>query len=423
MRFSPSILALAVPAVYAAPLRFTKRAAAAIDITVLQFADVLEQLESQFYSAGLQKFSDSDFTAAGFSSSILATQQLTSIQSDEATHATVIEAALTAVGASPISGCTFNFDSALTDVTTMAATARVVENLGVAAYLGAASLLQDPQLLEAAGSILTVEARHQTVLNILSGSGTAIPSAFDLAMTPSEVLAIASPFISGCTIGLPANPTLTVTNTGSIGQGTSLTFQSTAINSSFDPSSLSCQMMIGNNPIAISLPYTQCVVPSSVNGPVAIYVTTDNNPLQNNVVNRAGANNVLAGPTMAFIDAQPEMLGQIVRSTGASAAASSTTTISPDAAQSIIASGTASASAAVATGTDSGSSSNSTTAATGTGSGSSSNSTSSSATSNSASSNSVNSASDPSAPFRDEFTGLSPKGDINVTGWSNIPSN
>lgn len=403
MRFTSSILALAVPAAYAAPLRFTKRAAAAIDITVLQFADVLEQLESQFYAAGIQKFSDSDFTAAGFTASTIATQQLTNIQSDEATHASVLEAALTAAGASPISSCTFNFDSALTDVSTMAATARVVENLGVAAYLGAASLLKDPQLLEAAGSILTVEARHQTILNILSGSGTAIPAAFDLAMTPSEVLAIASPFISGCDLGLPANPTLTVTNTGSIGQGTSLTFQSTAINSSVDPSSLSCQMMIGNNPIAISLPYTQCVVPSTVNGPVAIYVTTDNDPLQNNVVNRAGANNVLAGPTMAFIDAQPESLGQMVRSAGSNSAAasSSTTTISPDAAQSIIASGTASA--AAATGTASSSSSIS--------------------TSNSASSNSVNNASDPSAPFRDEFTGLSPKGDISVIGWSNIPTN
>lgn len=85
----------------------------------------------------------------------------------------------------------------------MLATARVVENLGVMAYLGAASLLTDPQLLEIAGSILTTEARHQTMLNVLSGSGTAIPSPFDLALTPSEVLAVASPFISGCDLGVP----------------------------------------------------------------------------------------------------------------------------------------------------------------------------------------------------------------------------
>lgn len=84
----------------------------------------------------------------------------------------------------------------------MAATARVVEDLGVAAYLGAAHLVSDPVLLTAAATILTVEARHQTVLNILSGN-KAIPQAFDIAFTPSEVLAVASPFISGCDIGVP----------------------------------------------------------------------------------------------------------------------------------------------------------------------------------------------------------------------------
>ncbi|KAJ4472005.1 ferritin-like domain-containing protein [Lentinula aciculospora] len=406
MRFSTYLLAAAVPlAANAAPLRATKRQAAAIDVTVLQFANTLEQLESQFYAAGLSKFQDSDFSAAGFAASSIAIQQITNIQSDEATHASILEEELTALGQNPNSTCSFNFDSALTDVSTMAATARVVENLGVMAYLGAASLLTDPQLLEAAGSILTVEARHQTILNVLSGTGTAIPSAFDLALTPSEVLAVAAPFFSGtCDLGIPANPTLTVTNTGSVGQGTSLTFSSTAINSSVDTSTLFCQMMVGGNPFSISLPYNQCVVPSTINGPVAIYITSDDNPLQSNVVNRASANNILAGPTVAFIDAQPETLGQMVRSsgTGTASASSSTQTISPDVAASIVsAQGASTVSGAAATAT---SATDSAAAATST-------------------SNSVNDSSDPSAPFRDDFTGLAPGGAINVIGWSNIPSN
>ena len=114
---------------------------------------------------------------------------------------TPFQSTLQSLGATPPSGCQFNFDSVLTDVTTMVATARVVENLGVAAYLGAAHLLDDPVLLTDAASIATVEARHQTILNVLSGA-SAIPQAFDIPFSPSQVLAVASPFISGCDLGV-----------------------------------------------------------------------------------------------------------------------------------------------------------------------------------------------------------------------------
>lgn len=112
-----------------------------------------------------------------------------------------LQAALAANGAQPISGCNFDFSSVLTNVTTMAAAARLVENVGVGAYLGAASLIADPSLLTAAASILTVEARHQTILNVLNGA-TAIPQAFDIPLTPPQVLALAGPFISGCQLGV-----------------------------------------------------------------------------------------------------------------------------------------------------------------------------------------------------------------------------
>jgi hypothetical protein len=121
----------------------------------------------------------------------------------------------------------------LTDVTTTATVARLVENVGVGAFLGAAHLISDPTILTAAASILTVESRHQTMLNILNG-GAAIPSAFDLPLLPQEVLAIAGPFISGCDLGVPANPSLTITNTEAIEVGTQLTFSSSAISGSQD---------------------------------------------------------------------------------------------------------------------------------------------------------------------------------------------
>ena len=145
------------------------------------------------------------------------------------------QSVIQSLGDSPISNCSFDFGNALNDVPTMAATARVVENLGVGAYLGAAHLIDDPTLLTAAGSILTTEARHQTILNVLN-NGASIPQAFDIALLPNEVLAIASAFISGCDLGVTANQPLTITNTGTVAPGTSLTFSSPALNGSTDVS-------------------------------------------------------------------------------------------------------------------------------------------------------------------------------------------
>jgi hypothetical protein len=130
-------------------------------------------------------------------------EQFRVIQEDEASHSTVLQSVLKSLNQEPITSCKFNFEPVLKDVATMAAVARVVELVGVGAYLGAAPLVKDPSLLVAAGSILTVEARHQTILNIMSNNGTAIPSAFDIGLTPNEVLALASPFIDGpCDLGV-----------------------------------------------------------------------------------------------------------------------------------------------------------------------------------------------------------------------------
>ena len=62
-----------------------------IDVTCLEFAFVLEQLETEFYKQGLSKFKSEDFMNAGFRSSDIAIEEITVIQQDEATHVTVIE--------------------------------------------------------------------------------------------------------------------------------------------------------------------------------------------------------------------------------------------------------------------------------------------------------------------------------------------
>ncbi|KAG5353625.1 hypothetical protein C0989_004306 [Termitomyces sp. Mn162] len=334
MRYSLLSFPLAAPLLAsAAPARlYGKRAAS--DVLVFKFADVLEQLENSFYTQAIAKFQDADFTAAGFSSSQVPAQQFQNIQSDEASHSQMLQNALKSFGETPITGCNFDFSSALADVSNMAATARVVENLGVSAYLGGATLLTDPVLLDIAGSILSVEARHQTILNVLSSIGTAIPAAYDIAFTPSEVLAVASPFISGCNIPTSANTPLSVTNNGTVAPGTLLTFQASTINGTIPE-----DMLVGGNATSTPLPLSQCVVPNDVNGPVALFITSDGQPLINNVRDRA-QDKIVAGPTVAFIDTKPDFLNEVVRptnSTSGSQPSTSTITISPAQASSIVA--------------------------------------------------------------------------------------
>jgi len=232
----------------------------------------------------------------------------------------------------------------------MATVARIVELVGVGAYLGAAPLITDPNLLLAAGSILTVEARHQTVLNILSANGSAIPSAFDIGLTPNEVLAIASPFIDGaCNLGIQANPSLTITTNWTSCPGTNLTFSSSALDNT-DQNTAFCQMLIGGQSTAIVQPLNDCVVPQGINGPVVIWITSDDQPLLNDVLDR-GTSQVIAGPTITFVDTQPQLLGQLARldpSNPTPLTSTSTTTISPSQVSSSISSSTLSTSSTAA---------------------------------------------------------------------------
>ena len=116
-------------------------------------------------------------------------------------HGPPPQSVITSFGGTPVQGCSFDFSSVLTDVSTMVSTARLVEHVGVGAYLGAAHLVGDQDVLTAAASIVTVEARHGTLLNMMNGA-TAISQPFDIPLAPPEVLAIAGSFIQGCSLGI-----------------------------------------------------------------------------------------------------------------------------------------------------------------------------------------------------------------------------
>lgn len=72
---------------------------------------------------------------------------------------------------------------------------QVFENVGVGAYLMAAPAISSKGILAAAGSILTIEARHAGYLNALIGLPLSTNGAFDKPIPQATIVSDVSPFI------------------------------------------------------------------------------------------------------------------------------------------------------------------------------------------------------------------------------------
>jgi len=303
MRFISAVtFALAVPFTIAAPIR---RQISETDLLVLKFAHVLEQLETEFYKQALTKFVDDDFIAAGFGVPDVPKQIFLSILEHEDAHTNFLADAL---GAQALDTCIFNFDSVLGDVATMAAVARLIEQVGVGAYLGGANLISDKSILLAAAGILTIESRHQSALNILNG-GQSVPQAFDLALSPQQVLALAAPFISGCDLGIPANLPVIINNAPGPGQVIDFDFGGLG-----QQAQLFCQMLIAGQPFGLVQDIENCIVPDQLpDGPVFLFITSDHQPLTASIVTQ-NAEAIVAGPAILFIDQIDDALASLALS-------------------------------------------------------------------------------------------------------------
>jgi rubrerythrin len=150
------------------------------DIAILNFALTLEYLEAEFYAQAVAKGSFTGDTNT-FARVVAA---------HESAHVKFLQGAL---GMKAVKKPSFDFKDTVTDQTKFEATATVLEDTGVQAYLGQVGNIKNKKILAAAGSILPVEARHAAwirEIRLAKAQGT-LPaaSAFQGSKTKAQILA------------------------------------------------------------------------------------------------------------------------------------------------------------------------------------------------------------------------------------------
>ena len=146
------------------------------DVKILNYALTLEFLEAAFYKQAV--------TNSAFGTDANLEKFARTVAKHEATHVTFLKKAL---GSAAIKSPSFDFGDTVTDKAKFAATAQVLEDTGVSAYLGQVGNILQLPVLKAAGTIATVEARHAAWIRFINGD-TPAPAGFDTAKSEKAIL-------------------------------------------------------------------------------------------------------------------------------------------------------------------------------------------------------------------------------------------
>jgi rubrerythrin len=171
--------------------------AASKDLDILNYALTLEFLEADFYRQVIDSGEIRDQEIASLAEAF---------GENEQEHVDALTAAVEQMGGVPATAPQTKFDDVIAGgETEILSTAAMIENIGAAAYLGAAPEIQTPEVLAAALSIHTVEARHAAALNDAAGNdftsgeefvGSIPDGAFAKPATMDEVLKLVEPFVA-----------------------------------------------------------------------------------------------------------------------------------------------------------------------------------------------------------------------------------
>ena len=153
------------------------------DLAILNYALTLEYLESTFYDRVI-------------ASNLLTKSELElakNFGAAEHAHVEALTHDIKAFGGKPVSSPKFTFP--LENRKAVLELAATVENVGASAYLGQAPRITNGEILAAALSIHSVEARHAAALNDLLKKSPTPNGAFAKPRDMATVLNLVKPFI------------------------------------------------------------------------------------------------------------------------------------------------------------------------------------------------------------------------------------
>lgn len=162
------------------------------DLDILNYALTLEHLESRAYqdvnNIGLLSGSARDY--------------FLDFGDQEAAHVVALTGTIIKLGGTPMRAQDkYNFPQFKSGQEVLDYF-QILEELGAAAYLGAAPLIQDKDLLTAAVGIHNVEGQHAAILGELVGQSPEM--VFGEAKTMEQILAVVAPLLSAAPAAMPS---------------------------------------------------------------------------------------------------------------------------------------------------------------------------------------------------------------------------
>lgn len=158
-----------------------------IDVEISKFAYVLERLEQDFYECALKEVPDLSGGALRIARELAR---------NEAEHAKTLGQLIRQLNSEVPEVPRFDFGNSFASQDRFLATAQTLEDTGVSAYNGAGPLVEQKDILTAAGQIVQVEGRHAAWVRWERGEDITA-GAFDRGLTMKQIDQRVAPFIAG----------------------------------------------------------------------------------------------------------------------------------------------------------------------------------------------------------------------------------